>query len=54
MKELTVASRVIPSKKLSTLVSNSIKCKQNEVNTYTLDSLACVGSSAGCGAMLSG
>ena len=55
-KELTVANRVIQSfsKELSTSFSDSVKCKQKEVNTYALNSLACIGSVAGYGVILSG
>ena len=38
---------------MSTLVSDSVKCKQKEVNTYTLNSLACIGSVVSCQVMLS-
>ena len=49
-KELTVATR--SSNKLSTSVSDCVKYKQKSVNTYTLNSLACVGSAASCEVML--
>ena len=42
------------STELSTSVSDSVKCKQMEVNTYRLNSLAYIGSAAGCEVMLSG
>ena len=41
------------SNELSASVSSSIKCKQMEVNTYTLNSQPCVGSTAGYEVMLS-
>ena len=48
-KELMVATHVMQStsNKLSTLVSASVKCKQMEVNTYMLNSQACVGAADG-------
>ena len=54
-KVLTVATLVIKisSNELSTSLSDSVKCKQKEVNTYMLNSPACVGSASGCGVMLS-
>ena len=42
------------SNELSALFSNNVKCKQTEVNTYTLNSLAYIGAVDGCGVMLSG
>ena len=41
--ELTVATCVMQSSsnELSTSISDSVKCKQKEINTYTLNSLAC-------------
>ena len=55
LKELTVATCVIQdsTNELSTSVSDSVKCKQMEVNTYTLNSLDCVLSVGGCEVMLS-
>ena len=48
-KELMVATRVMQStsNELSTSVSASVKCKQMEVNTYMLNSLACVRAADG-------
>ena len=50
VKELAVATRVMQSSsnELSTSGSDSVKCKQTEVNTYTLNSWACVESVPGC------
>ena len=44
-KELMVATRVMQdsSNKVSTSFSDSVKCKQKEINTFTLNSQACVG-----------
>ena len=53
-KELMVATCVNQSSnELSTSVSDSVKCIQKEINTYTLNSLACAGAADGCGVMLS-
>ena len=54
-KELTVTTHIMqsPSNKFSTSISDSIKCKQKEVNTFTLNSIASVGSAAGCEVLLS-
>ena len=55
-KELTVATSVmqISSNEWSTSVSDNVKCKQKEVNRYTLNSLTYIGSAADCEVMLSG
>ena len=42
------------SNELSTSVSDSVKCKQTEVNTYMLNSIVCIGLVAVCEVMLSG
>ena len=44
-----VATHVMQSSSndLSTSVSNSVKCKQTKVNTYTFNSQACDESAAG-------
>ena len=54
-KELTVAKSVTSDSfdELSISVSDSVNCKQVEVNTYTLNSFIYV-VSAGCEVMLSG
>ena len=48
-KELTVATREMQSRfnELSISLSDSVTCKQTEVNTCTLNSLDCVGSADG-------
>ena len=50
-KELRVTTSVIQSSlnELRTSISDSIKCKQTKVNTYTLNSLTCVLSAIGWG-----
>ena len=55
VKVLTVNTRVMQSSsnELSASISNSVKCKQKEVNTYTLNSLACSGAADCCGVILS-
>ena len=55
-KELTVATRLMQSssKVLGALVYESVKCKQKEVDTFTLNSLIGVGSAAGFDVMSSG
>ena len=39
---------------MCTAVDDSVKCKQTEVNTYTLNSLACVVSATASEVMFSG
>ena len=50
-KEITVPTSIIQnsSDEMSTLVYDRVKCKQTEVNIYTLNPLACFGPSSGCG-----
>ena len=56
VKKLTVATRVMEfsSNEMISSLSGSVKCKQKEVTTYTLNSLACVEAADGNGVMLSG
>ena len=54
--ELTVTTRVMQSSfnELSSSVADSVKCKQKEIDKYTLNSLPYVGVLDSCGIMLSG